>query len=271
MPGATDEDEYIAPPPRWNRFKWVLLIANVIFSIYSVISFIVCLLTWFDVWDHADVIRVANRTELIMSTLAATLAVITSLLGWAGLLLNNRAFLATYTLFLWFTFAFLVIPGYLTYKKRAFNLEGKLNLQWSRQLGVAGRMHIQNSLKCCGYFSPYVEAAVSQTCYSRSILPGCKKHFLTLERMVLENWYTVVFALVPVHIAVMLAALLCSNHVTYRFGKGMMPDAYRLGTASMATIMESYARELADQYGSDANSEFFAARSRTNLLDHDAQ
>jgi hypothetical protein len=59
---------------------------------------------------------------------------------------------------------------------------------------------------------------------------------------VLKRWYTVAFSLVPLHIIVMVAGLLCSNHVTYRFGKGMMPKAYRLGVDSMALIMENYAR-----------------------------
>ncbi|KAJ7719586.1 hypothetical protein B0H16DRAFT_1739291 [Mycena metata] len=39
----------------------------------------------------------------------------------------------------------------------------------------------------------------------------------------------------------MAAGLLCSNHVTYRFGKGMMPKAYRLSREAMAVIMEQYA------------------------------
>jgi hypothetical protein len=55
----------------------------------------------------------------------------------------------------------------------------------------------------------------------------------------LTRWFTIAFAIVPAHLLVMLAALLCSNHVTYRFGKGMMPEAYRL---SMAVIMDQYAK-----------------------------
>ena len=38
------------------------------------------------------------------------------------------------------------------------------------------------------------------------------------------------------------AGLLCSNHVTYRFGKGMTPKAYRLDMSSMAVIMDNYAK-----------------------------
>ena len=164
------------------------------------------------------------------------------MVGWAGILLNNRCFLAWYNLLLWMTFIFLVAPGYITYKKRAFNLEGKINAQWSRDLGAEGRLRIQNQLNCCGYFSPFVEATISQTCYSRSILPGCKLGYMRFERHALQVWYQVVFGLVPFQIAVMVVALLCSNHVTYRFGKGMMPKAYRLSLGTMAVVMDNYAR-----------------------------
>lgn len=163
-------------------------------------------------------------------------------MGWAGILLNNRAFLAVYTLFLWITLGLLVSPGYVTYKKRAFNLEGKTNAQWSRALGAEGRLRIQNKLSCCGYFSPFIEATVSQTCYARSLLQGCKSPVMNFEKMVLSRWYTVAFALVPVQLATIFSGLLCSNHITYRFGKGMMPKAYRLSLTSMAVIMDNYAQ-----------------------------
>jgi hypothetical protein len=137
-----------------------------------------------------------------------------------------------------------------------FNLEGKINAQWSRGLGAEGRMRIQNELQCCGYFSPFVEATVSQTCYARSLLPGCKLKYIVFERGVLKTWYTAAFALVPVHVMVMVAGLLCSNHVTYRFGKGMMPKAYRLSMASMAIIMENYARWV-ELFLCECDADFF--------------
>lgn len=182
-----------------------------------------------------------------MSTVASVVGVLTCLVGWAGILLNNRSFLAIYCLSTWITFLFLLIPGYLTYKRRAFNLEGKINAQWSQDLGSAGRLRLQNVLSCCGYFSPFVEATISQTCYARSVLPGCKLKFLEFERSSLKWWYAAIFGLVPLQILVMVAGLLCANHVTYRFGKGMMPKAYRLSTKSLAIIMDNYAR-LVDNY-----------------------
>lgn len=236
---------------RWNKFKWILFITNSIMSIYSLGAMIVCLLTWFDALTNADIIRTGNRPELVVSTIAASFGIFTSVIGWAGILLNNRSFLAWYTFLTWITFGFLVSPGYITYKRHTFNLEGKINDQWSQMLGSLGRLKIQNQLRCCGYFSPFVEATVSQTCYSRSILPGCKSPYLQFEKSVLKKWYLAVFLLVPPHIAVMVAGLLCSNHITYRFGKGMMPEAYRLNMSTMAVIMENYAKNLTEQYGQE--------------------
>ena len=202
--------------------------------------FLLC--TWFDVWAHADIVRVGNRNELVVSTIASCLGIITSLIGWAGILLNNRSFLAVYTFLLWICFTLLVVPGYTTFKRRNFNLDGKVNFQWANDFGINDWLRIQNQLNCCGFFSPFVEAAVSQVCYSRSVLPGCKGPYMEFERFVLERWYSIAFGLVPFHIAVIVVGLLCSNHITYRFGKGLMPKAYRLSMNSMAVIMDNYAR-----------------------------
>ncbi|KAJ7667222.1 hypothetical protein B0H17DRAFT_256955 [Mycena rosella] len=248
IPGAADEDydgvdlgRRTARRLRWTRFKVILFIANIVLAAYSLIALIFVLLVHFHTLANAPIILVANNLELGLSTAAAVVTLFTALLGFPGILLNNRPFLATYTFLLWVCFGLLVVPGYITYKRRSLNLEGKINQQWSQEFGAADRLTIQNLLGCCGYFSPFIEATVSSTCYARSVLPGCKTGFLDFEKSALQRWYTVAFGLVPVHIAIIIAGLLCSNHVTYRFGKGMMPKAYRLSKESMAAIMEKYA------------------------------
>ncbi|KAJ7983175.1 hypothetical protein DFH06DRAFT_978411 [Mycena polygramma] len=268
MPKASDQNYdgveagAKAGKAKWNKFKWILVCSNTLYTIFALGALGFILTAWFNVWDHADILRVGNHPELILTTIAAAMALLTALVGWAGIVLNNRGFLAVYTLFLWISFALLVIPGYITYKKFAFNLEGKINKQWSETLGSLGRQRIQTQLGCCGYFSPYVEATVSSGCYSRSILPGCKKPYLDYETTVLNRWFVAIFACVPLTLGAIVVGLLCSNHVTYRFGKGMMPKAYRLSEESMAVIMNSYASQLADQYGSDTMSQ-----SRSQHLD----
>lgn len=240
------------------------------------------ILVWLNVFYRSDVIRVGNREELIrmypwdalflhptctdpllpVSTIGGAIMVFTSLLGFSGILLNYRPFLAVYTVLLWVCLAFIVAPGYITYKRRTFNLEGKINLQWSRSLGTVGRLRVQDALRCCGYFSPSIEATVSPLCYPRSVEEGCKSPYLKLERVVLKTWYIVAFSLVPPHILIILAGLLCSNHVTYRFGKGLTPKRYRLDMDSMAVIMNDYATQIASQYGPDVAAE---AVSRSSL------
>ncbi|KAL6307834.1 hypothetical protein BKA93DRAFT_727107 [Sparassis latifolia] len=275
MAAEGEDDDDVVPLPggrtrprmRWNRFKWILFISNTIFTVYAFAGLISCLFIWFNGWDKTDIIRVGNTTELIISTVAAAVGVFTAVVGWSGIVLNNRSFLAVYSVLLWVVFALLVTPGYITYKQRTFNLQAKLNAQWSRDLGMDGRLRIQNQLGCCGFFSPFVEATVSQTCYARSILPGCKSPYLNYERTILKRWYEAVFILVPFQILVMVVALLCSNHITYRFGKGMMPKAYRLDMNSMAVIMENYANQLAEQYGGDTASELINRSGSSLKLD----
>ncbi|KAJ7737786.1 hypothetical protein DFH07DRAFT_870589 [Mycena maculata] len=270
IPGAGDEDydgvelrkgKGLLRAGRWTRFKFILFVANVVLAAYSICLLVFILLTYFSTLKGSPILLVANNTELGFSAAAASVALFVALIGFPGILLNNRPFLAVYTFLLWVTFALILVPGYLTYKRRSLNLEGKINQQWSQGLGAVGRLVVQNALGCCGYFSPFVEATVSATCYSRSVLPGCKEAFFEFERRTLERWYTIAFALVPVHIAIMVSALLCSNHVTYRFGKGMMPKAYRLSKASMAVIVERYAAQLAEQYGPDAAAHIIASSS----------
>ncbi len=191
---------------RWTRFKWVLFVFNVVvrcfnsafspthatpqYTFLALAGLIAVLLIWLDCIKESEVIRVANHTELICTTLAASVAVFTAVFGWAGVMLNNRSFLALYCLFLWVSFAFLVTPGYITYKRASLNLQGKVNFQWSETFDIDARRRIQNALGCCGYFSPFVEASISSTCYARSVLPGCTGPYFDFEKEALK--YTIV-------------------------------------------------------------------------------
>ncbi|KAF9479647.1 hypothetical protein BDN70DRAFT_894757 [Pholiota conissans] len=202
---------------RWNKFKWILFVTNTCsclgglvhyvhllqsLIVYSLGALLIVLLTWFDVFPHSDVVRIANRPELILSTIAACIGLLTCL-----------------------------------------NLEGKINAQWSRTFNASERL---------------------LTCYARSILPGCKLPYLRFQRVVLQRWYMGVFAFVPAQLAVMIAGLLCSNHTTYWFGMGMMPEAYRLNMGTMAVIMENYANQLAEQYSLEVAADILK-RSQSNL------
>lgn len=53
------------PRLRWNRFKWLLAASNSFLTLYSLGGLVGTLLTWASYFEHADVITLVNRTELI--------------------------------------------------------------------------------------------------------------------------------------------------------------------------------------------------------------
>ncbi|KAJ7852090.1 hypothetical protein B0H14DRAFT_2760712 [Mycena olivaceomarginata] len=73
------------------------------------------------------------------------------------------------------------------------------------------------------------------------------------------RWYAVALGSCRCISAIIVIALLCANHVTYRFGKGMMPRAYRLSREAMAVVVEGYATQLAEKYGPDAAAHMLSA------------
>ncbi|KAJ7712146.1 hypothetical protein B0H16DRAFT_1900255 [Mycena metata] len=226
-----------------DAFKIILFVANVAPSRCSLLALVFTLLTYFHTLKNARILLVANTSELGTSTLAAAFALFVSLIRYPGILLNNR-------------------PS----SRSTPSCSGSPSVSSSSRVVPGARRRpaaspSQSVLGCCGYFSPFVEATVSATCYSRSILPGCNQQFLEFQEKASTRWYIVSFGLVPVHIATMVAGLLCSNHVTYRFGKGMMPKACRLSREAMAVMMEQYVSQLADQYSADAAAHMIANNS----------
>jgi len=213
---------------RWTIHKWALFFSVIMVFGFGVWLFVDSMLTWFRTWQNADVVIVANRDILCLSTVAGTLLLFNAIIGGTGVLLNSRPFLAVYTVLLWPTFVSVCSVGYASYKRTVYSLSLKFNAAWSAEYTPAGRMAIQNALHCCGWFSPLHEAEGSKICYVRSPLPGCKGHLLRFDRGWLMTQYTSAFSLVPFIIIAIVIALLCSNNVTQRFGKGILPRQYWL-------------------------------------------
>jgi hypothetical protein len=189
-------------------------------------------------WDKADVMSVADGDILILITLAASILLFTSLVGMSGTLLNSRPILAVYTLLLWPALAALLAVGYISYHRATFSLDHKLNLSWSQYYTPLGRLLIQNSLHCCGFYSALHEATFSKRCYPRTSLPGCKGKLYRFDRENLAAIWMAVFSLVPLHLINILVALLCANHVTRTFGKGITPKRYRLSSEDVKADAE---------------------------------
>ncbi|KAJ7465073.1 tetraspanin Tsp2 family [Mycena latifolia] len=226
----------------WTGFKWCLLFSMCTVVGYGAAGLVCALTTWFRTWDQADVMYVADNDILILVTLVSSILVFTALVGLSGVFLNSRPILAVYTLLLWPAFAALVAIGYVAYKRATFALDHKLNLSWSQYYTPLGRLLIQDSLRCCGFYSALHEATPSKRCYPRTSLPGCKGKLYRFERAQLALIWSTVFSLVPLHLLNVLVALLCANHVTETFGKGITPKRYRLTCGDVQADAEKIMR-----------------------------
>ncbi|PCH40395.1 hypothetical protein WOLCODRAFT_68700 [Wolfiporia cocos MD-104 SS10] len=223
---------------RWTTHKWCLLSSVCTVLVYGVAGLICALMTWFRTWENADVMYVADYDILMLITLASSILLITFLVGISGTLLNSRPILAVYALLLWPAFIAILSIGYTGYKRYAFALDRKLNLAWSQWYTPVGRLTIQNALRCCGYYDALHEATASTQCYPRTPLPGCKGKLYRFEHENLATIWSAAFALVPLHIANIVVSLLCANHVTRTFGKGIMPKRYWLSGADVRADAE---------------------------------
>ncbi|GBE85149.1 predicted protein [Sparassis crispa] len=213
---------------RWPTHKWCLVLSVSTVFVYGLAGLVCAIVTWWRTWEMANVMYVADNDILILITLASSILLLTFLVGISGTILNSRPILAIYALLLWPAFISMLVIGYTSYKRWAFSLDRKLNLAWSQWYTPLGRLIIQDTLRCCGYYSALHEATPSKRCYPRTPLPGCKGKLYRFERENLGLIWSTTFALVPIHVLNIVVALLCANHVTRTFGKGIMPKQYRL-------------------------------------------
>ncbi|KAG9018600.1 hypothetical protein FRB90_011268 [Tulasnella sp. 427] len=129
---------------QWNGFKWTLMLSVTSVFLMGLSALLVSLYTWFGAWSHAQVIIAVEQNLLIFATLAASTLILASLLGISGTLLNSRPTLAFYSLFLWPCLVSVLIVGYTAYKRRTFNLSGKLSQGWNQLMDDNDRAVVQN-------------------------------------------------------------------------------------------------------------------------------
>ena len=81
---------------------------------------------------------------------------------------------------------------------------------------------------------------------TRSSLPGCHGPLVRFDATTLSSASGTVFSLVPLHLANIFVGLLCANHMTDRFGKGITSAWYRL-TAQDILATGSESKQLTKQ------------------------
>ncbi|KAA1472188.1 hypothetical protein DENSPDRAFT_930107 [Dentipellis sp. KUC8613] len=221
---------------QWTPHKWCLLVSVTLVFACGLAGIMCALLTWFAAYPAAPVLLITDSSALILLTLCSSLFLLASITGIAGVLMNSRPILAVYTMLLFPCLIALASVGYVTYKKDQFSLDRKLSEAWNKWYAPGAQLVLQSALQCCGWASSAHAAVPSGRCYERTPLPGCRGALTRFERSALSTIYGAVFSLVPLHLMNIVAALLCSNHVTRRFGKGIMPKRYRLRIADVASI-----------------------------------
>ena len=98
-------------------------------------------------YQRAIVIVVANQDILIVTFVAALLAVITSIVGLVGIRWKDRRILGIYVLLLWPCFALLSTVGYLSYKSDVWNLRAKLGMQWRYDFSPQDQIALQDNVR----------------------------------------------------------------------------------------------------------------------------
>jgi hypothetical protein len=260
---------------QWTLHKWCLLASVTTVFLLGLTCLVLSLLTWFagesaraiffytavidahasPAYPMAPVLLITDSPALILLTFSSSLLLFSSMVGVTGTLLNSRPILAVYVLLLFPAFLSFVSVGYVTYKKATFSLDAKVSEAWNLWFSPGARTVLQGALGCCGW-SPLHGAVASGTCYARSPLPGCHGPLLRFERDALSAVAGAVFSLVPLHLVNIFVGLLCANHVTHRFGKGITPALYRLTTQDILS---------AEGSGSTSSSYIKQSIKRTEL------
>lgn len=213
---------------RWTLHKWWLLLSNSVLFCIGLAYLLFGVLTYLKFYLRADVVIVGESVILNLILATGCVCLFTSLLGYVGIMLNNRAILSYYCLLLWPCFGLIAAVGYTAFRKNKWEIDRKLSFQWHRTLTPDGRSRIQANLHCCGYktFSDFHEN--SNKCFPRTLLPGCRYKYTQFTVSFLIYTYIVAFSTIPLIIFILVSALLCANHINRKFGKNLPPKLYRL-------------------------------------------
>lgn len=193
---------------------------------------VLAILTYLNLWYYSKVAVVSELLILNLILSTGCICLFTSLLGYAGIMLNNRAALTFYNMLMWPCLALIASIGYVAYRKalptRPTILYQRLSQAWHDFFTSTDRKVIQAYLHCCGLKTFTDLPEPSYKCFPRTLLPGCQHKFHDITAKGLQIVYAGAFSLIPVHLVALTSGLLCSNHIDRRFGKGLPPKMYRV-------------------------------------------
>ncbi|KAK3808366.1 MAG: hypothetical protein J3Q66DRAFT_354615 [Benniella sp.] len=197
----------------WTRSKWILLLSTLLLLGYSSAALAISL--GYVLGHHENAVVVMEfHDNLVYITLAASIVgILSALVGLVGIFRDNRVWLSWYNLMLWPVFALYVSVGYIAFRRAKNHLRAHLKDEWIHSYTREQRLLVQRNLKCCGYQAPTYYGEYDLRCFPMTHLPGCQHKYNLYEDRLLTTCWNASFILVPFQLFVMIAALLCSNHV----------------------------------------------------------
>ncbi|KAG0290952.1 hypothetical protein BGZ96_005605 [Linnemannia gamsii] len=197
----------------WTRSKWVLLFSAVLLLGYSGALFAVSLGYMLGHFEYSAVVMEFHSNLIYLAMGGSILGMICALVGLIGIFKENRIWLSWYTIVLWPVFAIYISVGYIAFRRAKNHLRVHLKDEWIHSYSREQRLLVQRQLKCCGFQDPTYFGEYDLRCFPMINLPGCLHKYNLYEDKVLTTAWTISFSLAPVQLFVMIAALMCSNHV----------------------------------------------------------
>ncbi|KAI1318571.1 hypothetical protein EDD11_006261 [Mortierella claussenii] len=198
---------------RWTKSKWILLLSDLMLLGYSCAVFGITIGYMTGRFDLAVVVMEFHSNLIHLACAASVLGITSAIVGLVGILRENRIWLSAYTFLLWPVFALYVSVGYIAFRRATSHLRAHVKDEWIHQYSRDQRLVVQRNLKCCGYQDSAWYAAYDMRCFPMINLPGCQHKYNVYEEKLLSTCWTAALSIVPFQLFVMIAALLCSNHV----------------------------------------------------------
>ncbi|KAK3832270.1 MAG: hypothetical protein JOS17DRAFT_120244 [Linnemannia elongata] len=198
---------------RWTRSKWILLFSALLLLGYSTAILYFSLSYILQKVPNSPVVMEFHSNIVYLSLAGSVFGIASAFVGLVGIFRENRIWLSYYTIVLWPGFALYVAVGYIAFRRAKLHLRAHIKEDWITSYTREQRLLVQRNLFCCGFQDSTYFAAYDMRCFPTTTLPGCEHKYSLFEKDLLTSLWTWSFTVAPVHLFVMIVALLCSNHV----------------------------------------------------------
>lgn len=203
---------------RFGRSKLMYLVADALWTLAGTALFIFAMFTYTETYAEAAFIKMGASIYVHAMTSLSLCMVITGLMGFFGLLMHRKVWLATQLVSIVAVMVGLLVLGYITHRAYQQETKGVGNL-WT-QLSTSDQTLLQDTFGCCGGLSPFdapqpstPQCRMALSNETAPIISGCLMHFGSIIQPALQAFSTVSFALVPLAVLLLSVGILSAHHV----------------------------------------------------------